>query len=69
MDAVVQMVVEAARAVTSTPVAVCALGGYGREALCLYSDIDLLIVFDGPIGATEERFVNAVLQPLWDLRL
>ena len=33
MDAVVQMVVEAARAVTSTPVAVCALGGYGRHAL------------------------------------
>jgi [protein-PII] uridylyltransferase len=66
---VVRMVVDAALAVTSTPVAVCALGGYGREALCLYSDIDLLIVFGGPIGPTEERFVKAVLQPLWDLRL
>jgi [protein-PII] uridylyltransferase len=69
MDGVVRMVVEAARALTRTRVAVCALGGYGREALCLHSDIDLLIVFGGPIGATEERFVNGVLQPLWDLRL
>jgi [protein-PII] uridylyltransferase len=69
MDGVVQVVVEAAGALTPTPVAICALGGYGREALCLHSDIDLLIVFGGPIGATEERFVNAVLQPLWDLRL
>jgi [protein-PII] uridylyltransferase len=69
MDGVVRMVVEAARALTPTRVAVCALGGYGREALCLHSDIDLLIVFGGPIGATEERFVNGVLQPLWDLRL
>jgi putative peptide maturation dehydrogenase len=26
-------------------------------------------VFDGHIGEAEERFVNAVLQPLWDLKL
>ncbi len=47
---------------------VCALGGYGRRTLCLNSDIDVLIVFDGPIGPDEERFVNALLQPLWDLK-
>jgi [protein-PII] uridylyltransferase len=69
MDGVVQAVVESARALTATPLAVCALGGYGRQALCLNSDIDLLIVFGGAIGGPEERFVNAVLQPLWDLRL
>ena len=66
---VVQLVVEEARALTATPVAVCALGGYGRKTLCLHSDIDLLIVFGGPIGEPEERFVSAVLQPLWDLQL
>ena len=27
------------------------------------------IVFDGPIGRAEERFVKDVLHPLWDLRL
>src|SRR3989304_9278747 len=57
------------RAHVPTPVAVAALGGYGRRALCLHSDVDLLIVFDGRIGRPEERFVKAVLHPIWDLRL
>jgi [protein-PII] uridylyltransferase len=69
MDGVVQTVVEAARDRTALPVAVCAVGGYGRRALCLHSDVDLLIVFDGPIEEREEAFVKGVLQPLWDLRL
>jgi [protein-PII] uridylyltransferase len=53
----------------SAPFVVCAVGGYGRRTLCLHSDIDLLIVFDGRIGAAEERLLNGLLQPLWDLRL
>jgi [protein-PII] uridylyltransferase len=69
MDGVVQQLVEAARPVTERPLVVCALGGYGRRTLCLHSDIDLMILFDGAIGRDEEKFVNAVLQPLWDLRL
>lgn len=69
MDEIVRMVVDAACDRMATPVVVCAVGGYGRRALCLHSDIDLLIVFDGTIAAADERFVNAILQPLWDLRL
>ena len=49
------------------PVAVIALGGYGRRHLCLHSDIDLLLLFGNGIGATEERFVHRFLNPLWDL--
>ena len=45
-----------------------ALGGYGRRQLCLHSDIDVLILFDGPIGSAEEARVRAILHPLWDLR-
>ena len=52
---------------TDTPVAVLAIGGYGRRHLCLHSDLDVLILFGGPIAAAEERFVKAVLHPLWDL--
>jgi [protein-PII] uridylyltransferase len=48
---------------------VFALGGYGRRELCLYSDIDLLVLFAGPIGAPEERFLHAFLNPLWDIGL
>src|ERR687895_576632 len=58
-----------ARVHTARPLVVCALGGYGRRTLCLHSDIDLMILFESTIGRDEERFVNAVLQPLWDLQL
>ncbi|MEN3337851.1 MAG: [protein-PII] uridylyltransferase [Acidobacteriota bacterium] len=69
MDALVRMLVDYARNQTECPVAVCALGGYGRRALCLHSDLDILIVFDGTIGGPEEAFIKAVFQPLWDLKL
>src|SRR4051794_34293654 len=46
-----------------------ALGGYGRRHLTLHSDIDLLVLFDGPLGAAEEQFVRSLLNPLWDLPL
>jgi [protein-PII] uridylyltransferase len=68
VDGILRELVGAARAQTGTPIALCALGGYGRRALSLYSDIDLLLLFGGPIGRPEERFVKALLHPLWDLR-
>src|SRR5437867_3509894 len=46
---------------------VVALGGYGRRQLCLQSDIDILLLFDGPIGGVEEGRVRSILHPLWDL--
>jgi len=50
-------------------VAIAALGGYGRRHLCLYSDIDLLIVFDGTLADADEQFLRALLHPLWDAGL
>src|SRR5262249_36615807 len=51
------------------PAAVAAMGGYGRRQLCLHSDIDVLLLFDGSIGPDEERFVRGLLHPLWDLQV
>ena len=68
MDALVRHVVGAATA-PARPWVVCAMGGYGRRTLCLHSDVDLLVVFEGAIGRVEERFVKNVLHPLWDLDL
>ncbi len=69
LDEIVRRISVAARERTDTPFALLALGGYGRKQLCLHSDIDLLVVFEGRIGAAEERFLKALLHPLWDLRL
>src|SRR4051812_8898977 len=51
----------------ASPVAIIALGGYGRRHLCLHSDIDLLVLFAESIGPDDERFLRGVLHPLWDL--
>jgi [protein-PII] uridylyltransferase len=51
----------------ASPVAILALGGYGRRHLCLHSDIDLLVLFGEPIGSAEESFLRGFLHPLWDL--
>lgn len=69
MDDLIRGIVQDAAELVTQPVVVCALGGYGRRALCLHSDVDLLILFERPLAHAEARFVNAVLQPLWDLRL
>ena len=51
------------------PVAIAALGGYGRRHLTLYSDVDVLVLFERSIGADDERFLRGFLTPLWDLPL
>ncbi len=48
VDDVLRSMVADARPLARSPLAVAALGGYGRRALCLHSDIDLLIVFERP---------------------
>ncbi|RPI55120.1 MAG: HD domain-containing protein [Acidobacteria bacterium] len=68
IDGIIRELVAQARLQTRTPLAVFAVGGYGRKSQFLYSDIDLLVVFGGAIGRPEERFVKALLHPLWDLR-
>jgi [protein-PII] uridylyltransferase len=48
------------------PASLVAIGGYGRRHLCPFSDIDLLVLFDGPVEDGEERFLRRLLHPLWD---
>src|SRR5215831_17596011 len=62
-----QLIVAAPR--IQQPMTVVAIGGYGRRQLCLYSDIDLLLLFGGRLGEAEERVVRTILHPLWDLGL
>jgi [protein-PII] uridylyltransferase len=66
VDVVLQHAFRAAGA-PGCPVALVATGGYGRRHLCLHSDLDLLVLFETPVGESEERFLNAFMTPLWDL--
>ena len=68
MDALIQQLFAEAGA-AAQPVAVFALGGYGRRELCLHSDIDLLVLFATTLGPAEEKFLHAFLNPLWDFGL
>ena len=54
MDAIIQQLFVEAAAGAVQPVGVFALGGYGRRQLCLHSDIDVLILFAGPLWPEDE---------------
>lgn len=51
------------------PYALIALGGYGRSEQCVYSDIDLLFLFENKVPAEAEALVREIVYPLWDMGL
>jgi [protein-PII] uridylyltransferase len=53
---------------SSSPTALVALGSYGRQELCPWSDLDLILLHDRRIGGRElDRVADAVWYPIWDL--
>ena len=53
----------------SIPLALVALGSYGREQLCVYSDIDLMIVYKEIPGYNTKEMIEKILYILWDTGL
>ena len=53
----------------SVPLALVALGSYGREQLCVYSDIDLMIVYKDIPGYNSKEMIEKILYILWDTGL
>jgi [protein-PII] uridylyltransferase len=53
----------------AVPVALAALGSYGREQLCVYSDIDLMIVYREIPGYNTRELIEKILYILWDTGL
>ena len=47
-------------------VALIALGGYGRQELYPFSDIDLLLLHDWRSGKAMQAVAESILYPLWD---
>ncbi len=53
----------------SIPLALVALGSYGREQLCVHSDIDLMIVYKDVPGYNLKEMIEKMLYILWDTGL
>jgi len=53
----------------SIPLALVALGSYGREQLCVYSDIDLMIIYKEIPGYNLKEMIEKILYILWDTGL
>ncbi len=51
------------------PYTLIALGGYGRAEQCVFSDIDLLFLFEKKVPAEAEALVREIVYPLWDMGL
>lgn len=52
-----------------TPVAIFATGGFGRDELAPYSDLDLLVLCPRSPGADVQALAEAILYPLWDAKV
>lgn len=59
-------IAELAAPLSGQPLAVVAVGGYGRGEQCLYSDVDLMLLH---ADADLDLATEAVLYPLWDAKL
>ncbi len=51
------------------PISLFALGSYGREQLCIYSDIDLMIAYEEIRGYNIEEIIEIFFHMLWDAGL
>jgi [protein-PII] uridylyltransferase len=50
----------------SNPYALIALGGFGRQEQCIFSDVDLLFLFEKRVPRETEALVKEIVYPLWD---
>lgn len=54
---------------SNIPIAFIALGSYGREQLCVHSDIDLMIVYEKNDGYNTSAIIEKFLYLAWDAGL
>ena len=54
---------------TSIPISLVALGSYGREQLCIYSDIDIMILYENIKGYNLKEIMEEFIILAWDCGL
>ena len=55
--------------IIKNPYAMIALGGYGRAEQCVFSDVDLLFLFEKKVPKAAEQLIREIVYPLWDIGL
>ena len=60
---------ESSSRISADSFVVLAVGGYGRESLCPYSDLDVLMLFQDGVPETAGLLCRELFLPLWDLGL
>jgi [protein-PII] uridylyltransferase len=68
-DRLVAALYRATRTPSSALVSLVALGGYGRGELFPFSDLDLLILYEGGEDELSTRLVAEIIYPLWDAKV
>lgn len=53
----------------SIPITLVALGSYGREQLCIYSDIDIIILYEDVKGYNLKTIIEEFIALAWDCGL
>ena len=54
---------------SSIPITLIALGSYGREQLCIYSDVDLMILYEDISGYNLKPIIEEFVTLAWDCGL
>ena len=54
---------------SSIPISLIALGSYGREQLCIYSDIDIMILYENIKGYNLKAIMEEFITLAWDCGL
>ena len=54
---------------SSIPISLVALGSYGREQLCIYSDIDIMILYENIKGYNLKNIMEEFITLAWDCGL
>ena len=54
---------------SSVPISLVALGSYGREQLCIYSDIDIMILYENVKGYNLKNIMEEFITLAWDCGL
>ncbi|MEM4657863.1 MAG: [protein-PII] uridylyltransferase [Candidatus Methanosuratincola sp.] len=69
IDSLIKMALGELGYTESQGVAIVALGGYGRQELCPYSDIDILFLYDPGKCSLAKEICESLLYNLWDINL